>query len=60
MVSFKALYYHYRSLYRYIIFILLLFKGKLCDASARYEKAIQEEPGEIGHHKVKMILFNLL
>jgi len=25
--------------------------GKLCDASARYERAIQEEPGEIGHHK---------
>ncbi len=29
-------------------------KGKLCDASARYEKAIQEEPGEIGHHKVRV------
>ena len=26
--------------------------GKLCDASARYERAIQEEPNEIGHHKV--------
>ncbi|XP_022800792.1 serine/threonine-protein kinase ATR-like [Stylophora pistillata] len=25
--------------------------GKLCDVSARYERAIQEEPGEIGHHK---------
>ena len=29
------------------------YKGKLCDASARYERAIQEEPGEIGHHKVE-------
>ena len=26
--------------------------GKLCDASVRYERAIQEEPNEIGHHKV--------
>ncbi|XP_068737355.1 serine/threonine-protein kinase ATR-like isoform X2 [Montipora capricornis] len=25
--------------------------GKLCDASARYEKEIQEEPDEIGHRK---------
>ncbi|RMX47129.1 hypothetical protein pdam_00018677 [Pocillopora damicornis] len=25
--------------------------GKLCDVSARYERAIQEEPDEIGHHK---------
>ena len=32
----------------YFMFIL----GKLCDASARYERAIQEEPNEIGHHKV--------
>ena len=34
--------------YYYSMFIL----GKLCDASARYERAIQEEPNEIGHHKV--------
>ena len=32
----------------YFMFIL----GKLCDASVRYERAIQEEPNEIGHHKV--------
>ena len=31
--------------------------GKLCDASARYEKAIQEEPEEIGHHKVRIMYF---
>lgn len=37
---------------------LSFFSGKLCDASARYERAIQEEPGEIGHHKVS--LFHLL
>ena len=34
--------------YYYSMFTL----GKLCDASARYERAIQEEPNEIGHHKV--------
>lgn len=28
--------------------------GKLCDVSARYERAIQEEPDEIGHHKVRI------
>ena len=40
-------YYSYSSYY-YSTFI----PGKLCDASARYERAIQEEPNEIGHHKV--------
>ena len=30
----------------------MFIPGKLCDASARYERAIQEEPNEIGHHKV--------
>lgn len=38
-----------------ILDIFALFTGKLCDASARYEKAIQEEPNEIGHHKVRHV-----
>ena len=42
------------SLHKQQFLILFFFyKGKLCDASARYERAIQEEPGEIGHHKVE-------
>lgn len=44
----------------FVAFALALFyfsAGKLCDAAARYEKAIQEESDEIGHHKVKLHLF---